>query len=108
MKKIYLAAPYSHPEKVGRLIRFYRINAKAAELMKSGNIVFSPISHSHPIADQCDLPLHAEFWQEMNESFIDWADIVVVYRLIGWQCSNGVQAEIEYANKTGKPVEYTD
>lgn len=108
MKKIYLAAPYSHRMELIRQYRFEQINIKAAQLMIAGNIVFSPISHSHPIAVQCDLPLHAEFWQVMNESFIDWADVVMVYCMAGWQWSKGIQNEIEYAKRTGKPVEYID
>ncbi|MBF0235243.1 MAG: DUF1937 family protein, partial [Desulfamplus sp.] len=106
MKKIYLAIPYSHESPEIRVTRYQAANRKAAELMKAGNIVFSPISHSHPIANQECLPLDAGYWQTMNESFIDWSDIVVVYRLAGGQHSRGVQAEIDYATKTGKPVEY--
>jgi len=108
MKKIYLAAPYSHPSAQVRAKRYFHINKKAAELMRLGDIVFSPISHSHPIAVQEKLPLSADYWQVMNESLIDWADKVIVYRMAGWQFSSGVQSEIAYAKKTGKPVDYID
>lgn len=106
--KIYLAVPYTHISPFVRERRFEMVNYKAAELMKEGHIVFSPISHSHPIAVQENLPLTAEFWQQMNESFLDWCDSVYVYRLAGWQGSTGIQSEIEYAIKTGKPVIYID
>lgn len=106
--KIYLAAPYNHQHSQFRELRFKLINVKAAELMCQGHIVFSPISHSHPIAVQEDLPLSFEFWQAMNESFIKWCDAVYVYRLDGWQHSKGIKAEIAYANKIKKPINYID
>ena len=104
--KIYLAAPYSHQHSQVRELRFKLINVKAAELINQGHIVFSPISHSHPIAVQESLPLAADFWQTMNESFIDWCDAVYVFMLDSWEKSKGTQSEIEYAKKTGKPVIY--
>ena len=61
MRKIYLAGPYSHPDPTVRAIRFHKLNDKAAELLRAGNLVFSPISHSHPIAEQCELPKDWEF-----------------------------------------------
>ena len=46
MAKIYLACPYSHNPMRG----FVESSKAAARLMDAGNIVFSPISHSHPVA----------------------------------------------------------
>ena len=45
-KLVYLALPFTaHPEK-----SFEIANKVAAKLMEQGVIVFSPISHSYPIA----------------------------------------------------------
>jgi len=104
--RIYLAAPYSHESEDVRLIRFQKINKQSAELMMQGHIVFSPISHSHPIATQENLPLSADFWQSMNHSFIDWCDCVAVYQLDGWLESAGVKDEIRYATNNDKIVIY--
>ena len=50
--KIYLAIPYS-----GMAEESFRIaNEVSAKLMNEGHIVFSPISHSHPIAIAHNLP----------------------------------------------------
>lgn len=106
--KIYLAVPYSHQNRTVMEQRFKLVNRKSADLMKKGHIVFSPISHSHPIATQEELPLSHDYWKAMNESFIDWCDALYVYRLACWQFSAGVHSEIEYAIKTGKPVIYID
>jgi len=54
---IYLACPYSHPDSNVREYRFKMANRAAAKLMRDGHIVYSPISHTHPIAMEGDLPL---------------------------------------------------
>jgi len=105
MQKIYLAAPYTHPDKSVMEQRVKLINAKAASMMRYC-IVFSPISHSHYIAVQNDLPLTFEFWVIQNHAFIDWCDIVVVYQLKGWEESYGIQDEISYATTQGKLIVY--
>ena len=104
--KIYLACPYSHKNGTIRHQRFIEANDIAAQLMKQGHHVFSPISHTHPIAIQCDLPLGFDFWEEYDTCFIGWCDEVFVLRLNGWAESKGVKAEIKIATKLKKPVRY--
>lgn len=53
---IYIAVPYSHKEESVRLARFESVNRAACFLMNKGYHVFSPISHTHPIALAGDLP----------------------------------------------------
>jgi len=104
MKKIYLATPYSHDNPEIRKARFKKINRVAAALMREGNLVFSPISHTHPIALAGDLPKGWEFWKEYDRTFIDWCDEVQVFMQEGWKESTGVSAEIEIARELDKPV----
>ena len=106
MKKIYLACPYSDPDPEVRERRFRAVNAKAGELMAKGFLVFSPISHTHPIAVQCELPKGWEFWAAYDRTFIEWCEEVHVLMLDGWQKSVGVKAEIRIAMelKLNKPV----
>ena len=107
MKKIYLATPYStNADSVLRIARFEAVNIVAAKLMSEGNLVFSPISHTHPIVLAGDLPTGWEFWKEYDRSFIEWADEVHVFKQDGWQISTGVTAEIKIANEMGKSVQY--
>ena len=106
MIKIYLACPYSHKLESMRELRFYIANQEAARLMAEGYIVFSPISHSHPIAVQCALPKDYEFWKQFDEALIGWCDEVHVICIAGWEESDGVAREIEYAKKQGKPIKY--
>jgi len=46
MKKIYLSTPYTHKQQSVEQARFDAVNIIAANLMKQGYFVFSPISHS--------------------------------------------------------------
>ena len=88
--------------------RFNKLNLAAAKLMNEGYLVFSPISHTHPIALAGDLPGSWEFWKEYDRTFIEWADEIHVLKLSGWRESTGVTAEIELANELNKPVRYID
>ncbi len=107
VKKIYLATPYSDPDPAIRNHRFLVVNKVAGRLMAAGHLVFSPISHTHPIALAGDLPKGWEFWAKYDFTFInDWADGVWVLMQPGWEESVGVTAEIKLAEELGKPVEY--
>lgn len=104
----YLAAPYSHPDRAVRIARFHAINSVAAELMRAGELVYSPISHTHPIAEAGDLPLGWDFWQKYDTAFIEHSKRVVVLQLDGWRESKGVTAEIKIAQSLGTPIDYID
>ncbi len=107
MKKIYLATPYSsHADLVVRKARFEVVNKIAALLMNKGYLVFSPISHTHPIALAGDLPKGWEFWREYDLTFIEWCDEVFVLKQNGWKESVGVIAEIKIAKELNKPITY--
>jgi len=105
--RIYLAIPYSGL----RDLAFKISNEVAADLMNRGFIVFSPITHSHNLSLQEELPHTWEFWKSQDEAFVEWADEVhvVVIGETGYELidkSVGVKAEIEMAKEMGKPVIY--
>lgn len=100
--KIYLACPYSSSNKDTMLLRFRAACKYAGELMQQGYIVYSPLSHSVPIADQMDNHLDHAFWLRQDESFLEWADEIWVMDLPGWNQSKGVQYEIEWAIGHGR------
>lgn len=108
MKKIYLATPYSDPDPAIRAARFVAVNRVAARLMSEGLLVFSPISHGHPIALSGDLPRGWEFWREYVIPFIEWCDEVHVFMQPGWEDSVGVSAETLIAIEMDKPVVYIE
>ena len=106
MKKIYLACPYSHKDPTVKQARFEAVNKVAARLMAEGYMVFSPISHTHPIALAGELPGDWKFWEAYDRTFLEWADELWVLELDGWGYSIGVQSEIGIAKELKKPVRY--
>ena len=106
--KIYLAGPYSHKDPLIREQRFKMLNKYAAHLMRQGHIVYSPISMSHPIAVDNDLPLEFEFWEKQDTAFIEWCDIVHVLMVNGYKESKGVQREVFIAQTAMKQVYFIE
>ena len=102
---IYLASPYSHPDPAVREFRFEAACRAAAELMRSGKSVFSPIVSSHPLC-RYGLPLDWQFWQRHDLTFLTLCNELIVLKLDGWEQSVGVQAEIAAARALGKPVSF--
>lgn len=103
--RIYLAAPYTHPDPKVRQARFEQVTNFAAELMNRGALVFSPITHSHPLADKC--PDDPQFWERWYMTFLKhWANHLYVLQLSGWDKSKGVAKEIAYAGELGIPIVY--
>lgn len=120
MKKIYLSIPYTwNPER-----SFQIANKVAAELMLAGNVVYSPISMGHNIADH--LPEEArtssDWWRKYEPAFIEWCDEMVVVCICEGEGktlsglllineSKGVQAEKKLAKSLNKKLsvyEYYD
>lgn len=100
----YMATPYSkYPD---GLDQAFELAARAAgELILRGVKVFSPISHTHPIAEFCELdPLDHELWLSADHPFMSHAYGLIVITLTGWDESKGVLLEIEAFRKAGKPV----
>jgi hypothetical protein len=102
--KIYLAIPYTGMEQLS----FETANRIAGKLMHEGHIVFSPISHSHPIAQTCELPAHWDYWKAADTAFLAWCDCVYVVMLGDWQRSTGVMAEMDIASHMGKVIVFID
>ena len=104
---IYLASPYSHPDPGIREQRFRTACRAAAQLMRAGQPVFSPVAHGHPIA-VFGLPTDWRYWEPLDRRHIATCDELAVLMLDGWRDSHGVQAEIRIAGDLGKPVRYLD
>lgn len=103
---IYLATPYNHADPAVRQERFETVNRAAAALMREGKHVFSPISHSHPIALAGDLPKGWEYWEAYDRIMLGVCDTLVVLMVNGWIESPGVSAEIAIAKERGMLIEY--
>ena len=76
-------------------------------MLRAGQVVFSPIVHSHPLVEY-GLPPDWDFWQRCDREHLQHCDEVFVLMLDGWRDSAGVQAEVRLAEELGKPVSYLD
>jgi len=103
---VYLATPYSHPDADVSERRFREVNRVAGDMIRHGAHVFSPISHTHPIALAGDLPKAWEFWQAYDRAMLGVCSKLVVLMQDGWQESVGVQAESAIAKEMGLPIEF--
>ena len=101
MKKIYLASPYSHRDESVRASRFNAVCKKAADLMKRGHIVFSPIAHSHPISEYIGNPNDADFYLKQDLELIPLFDEIWILALPGWTNSKGIEIERNHAQENG-------
>lgn len=109
MKKLtYLATPYSHPNSDIREQRFRVVNFVAGKLMHAGHLIYSPISHTHPIAIEYDLPVTWEFWEQQCVSYLNLSEKLIVLMQDGWKDSIGVAAEMRIAEELAIPIEYMD
>lgn len=104
---IYVACPYSHSNPLVREERFERVSEFCAELSRAGLIVFSPISHTHPIA-KYGLPTDWAFWERFERAYMEVCRWMIVYAMDGWEVSTGVQSEIAIMRELNRPIVYVD
>lgn len=106
-QRIFLASPYTHKDKEIMTLRYKAALKAAARLTKEGNIVFSPIIHSHPIAVTYGLPRDYSFWQAYTKSFIvNWAEVFSILCLRDWKNSTGIKDESTLAREVGLSFSY--
>jgi len=74
--------------------------------MQRGDVVFSPISHSHPIEKESGVIGNHTFWAKQDDEFQMGADRVCVLKIDGWEDSLGVRRELEIAARNSTVVEY--
>jgi hypothetical protein len=102
----YLAGPYSSVHIHIRDRRYHQLSFVAAQLIKRGELVYSPITSCHGLAMDYDLPTDADFWLNQNLAFLARCDRMLVLQLEGWESSQGVKREIEFATERNIPIEY--
>lgn len=102
----YLAGPYSSVHIHIRDRRYHQISFVAAKLIQRGELVYSPITACHSLAMDYELPTDAEFWLRQNLTFLSRCDKLLVLQLEGWEQSEGLRREIEFATEHNIPIEY--
>lgn len=107
-KLVYLAGPYYDDDPKVIKKRFNLFNKVAATLISKKEVyVFSPISHSHPIMGS--KAFNKDFfklrhWMPFDLSIMNNCDELNIIDIEGWDKSEGVKLEIEYAKLNGLPI----
>lgn len=103
-KLVYLGSPYTK-YRTGLDAAFRDVAAIAAQMLHEGVRVYSPIAHTHPIAIHGNLdPRNHDIWLPFDQAMMDAADAMCIADMDGWRESYGVQYEIDYFRRQGKPV----
>lgn len=97
MSYIYLATPYSHKSELVRHHRYLEAETACAQLMLQGTTVYSPIVHCHMLAKRHKLPKDFKFWETHNYAMLQKASLMVILMLDGWELSEGIKGEREFA-----------
>lgn len=105
---IYLASPYTHSDPTVEDQRFEQICQIAGDLILKGYHIFCPIAAAHTISRAKNITGRWEFWQEFDRKMLDACDELWVVDMPGWQESVGINGEIRYMIKLGKPVHVVD
>lgn len=101
-KLIYLGCPYASNDYEIMASRYFGVTEVAKALTRAGFVVFSPITHAHPIQQRTGW----SFWQHLDLPILSICQLMIVYQLEGWQQSVGLTAEIEFAGSLGIPILY--
>lgn len=105
---VFISSPFSHTDKAVEKYRTEEVNKFVAKLTSEGVHAFSPITYGTILLNYHDMPSDWKFWKDFCEAFLIKCDEVRVLMLEGWDVSEGVQAEIDFAVKHGIPVSYID
>lgn len=100
----YLGAPFSHPDAEVRAERLRLVNQFAAQQMRAGFKIYSPLTHNVPLMQTGHLPQGFAFWQVMDGEMFRRCDALMLFKLPGWQVSTGVAQEFKWAQEQNKPI----
>lgn len=114
---IYLAGPYSNDapndahKDASAEKRIARVNAVteiARCLIEQNEIVYSPLTMTHPIDIRMKHNPGSAFWVRFDEAFMEHCNRMIVLKLPGWQASSGVQREIQFFRARGIEPEFRE
>lgn len=100
---VYLACPYSHESYDMRSARAEIQQCLMAYLISRGVKVFAPIEHSWRVAEDLGLD-DAKYWLEVDKVILPVCTAIIVPMIYGWDKSEGIKREIEWAKELKIPV----
>lgn len=104
---VYLACPYSNTGMELDDVFICATRAAAYLMVVKGYVVFSPITHSHPIDLYAKQPNHS-FWLTQDWQWLNFCDRLFILKLPRWEHSFGVGWEHGVATALVKPIDYLD
>lgn len=102
---IYLAAPYSHPDKKIVQARMEDIYKVMYIYMKRGEHILTPLA-MHEVVVRHNLPDDFIYWGKYCLDILKRCDKMVILKLPGWEYSLGIQKEMEFCKENNIPIEY--
>ena len=105
-KIIYLGVPYTHKDPAVMETRFKQATKITALLIEKGYIVFSPVPYSVPYEKMGVEP--PEGWYKYLLYHLRNSDILYIVMFPGWQASEGLKLEQNYARRHGIPIVRVD
>lgn len=105
---IYLASPYSHPDKKIELLRYELALKHLAKFMNEGHYLFSPIVHCHNAAVKYGLPTDWNYWKGYCCVMVPLCKRMWVLTLDGWEQSSGIKGETDLAKELNIPIDYIE
>lgn len=104
----YLCSPYARYVE-GKEEAFKEANSSAAILIAAGIPVLSPLSHSHPIAKQCNIdPDSYDIWLGLDIQLLRGSHGLLINPLQGWRDSKGIGMELDEARTLGLSIYMLD
>jgi Domain of unknown function (DUF1937) len=114
---IYLAGPYSNDAPTDRsrkasaekrVARFNAVTEAARCLIERTQIVYSPLTMTHPIDIRMKQDPGSAFWIAFDKAFMAHCARLIVLKLPGWNASSGVNNEIEFFGERGIEPEWRE
>ena len=96
---IYLAQPYSSPDPLIKHQRYIEAMKVTSAILISGQTIYSPIVHCHPMASYLIMPTDHNFWLYHDKEILKHCDSMAILFLDGWEQSRGLKEEIEFARE---------
>lgn len=101
----YIASPYTDPDPMVRQRRYEKALDFTGWLAVTYRLWgFSPIVHSHNMELQGNPKFTHDFWMEWGKAMLVPARAMIVFQIKGWEDSQGVQMEMDWAKELGMPV----
>lgn len=105
----YLASPYTHPDKQRRRKRARAVIMLACRLIQEKKLhIFSPIAHTHAIAECGDLPSDIAYWEEFDTILLKASSRLLIATIEGWEESVGIAVERKIMASLGRPIVLVD